>query len=94
MQQAQQQPRVIVRPLLVDFPTAAEVLSVSVSTLQLMIREGQIKPPRQISKGRVGYLVRDLEEFAESRPESTIAPPPNTGAKKPRKSQAAASASR
>lgn len=31
------------------------------------ISAGELKKPRQISGGRVGYLVREREEFAESR---------------------------
>jgi hypothetical protein len=34
------------------------------------------KPPRRISKGRTGWLWRDLQEFAESRPVSDAAQGP------------------
>lgn len=75
-----------IEPIFVDLPTAAEVLSVSPSTVQLLVREKKLKPPRKISGGRVGYLLRELREYAESCPESDCLPPPNTGAKKPRAS--------
>lgn len=73
-----------IEPIFVDLPTAAEVLSVSPSTVQLLVREQKLKPPRKISGGRVGYLLRELREYAESCPTSDLLPPPNTGAKKPK----------
>lgn len=76
-----------IKPILVDLATAAAILSVSPSTVQGLVRRGELKKPRQISGGRVGYLLRELEEFAESRPVSELLPPPNTGAKKPRPSK-------
>jgi len=77
-----------IEPIFVDLPTAAEVLSVSPTTVQLLVREQKLKPPRKISGGRVGYLLRELRElreYAESCPTSDLLPPPNTGAKKPKK---------
>ena len=37
---------------------------------------------RQLSGQRVGWLVREVQEWAESRPVSNLPPPPNTGAPK------------
>jgi prophage regulatory protein len=73
---------VSIRPIFVDLESAAALLSVSPSTVQLLVRNGELKPPRRISGNRVGYLLREIEEFAEARPVSDILPPKNTGAKK------------
>ena len=37
---------------------------------------------RQLSGQRVGWLVREVQEWAESRTVSNLPPPPNTGAPK------------
>jgi prophage regulatory protein len=61
-----------------DLPGAAEALSVSESTIQKLTREDPDFPkPRKISKNRVGYLVREIQVFAESRPVSELPPPAN-----------------
>lgn len=75
-----------IEPIFVDLQTAAAMLSVSQTTVQLLVREQKLKPPRRISGNRVGYLLRELREYAESCPASDLLPPPNTGARKPRKS--------
>lgn len=75
------------RPIYIDLPTVAAVLAVSVSTVQALVRAGDMPRPRKVSGGRVAWLVREVEAWAESRPESDIAPPANTGAKKPRTSR-------
>lgn len=80
------------KPIFVNLETAAQILAVSPSTVQALVRAGDLKKPRQISGGRVGYLVRELEEFAESRGVSELPPPPNTGAKKPKKPNPATAA--
>lgn len=71
-----------IKRLLIDLPTVAEVLSLSVSTVQALVRAGDFPKPRRMSGNRVGWLVREVEEWAETRPESDIAPPANTGARK------------
>ena len=76
--------KVAVTPLFLDLPTVAEVVALSISTVQELVRQGQFPQPRQTSGRRVGWLVREVQEWAESRPASTLLPPPNTGAPKPR----------
>lgn len=58
------------------------------STLEAEIRAKRFPLPRQLSGRRVGWLVREVMEWAESRPVSDLPPPPNTGAKKPKSRQA------
>jgi prophage regulatory protein len=76
-----------IRPIYIDLTTVAAVLSVSPSTVQALVRAGDLPKPRKVSGGRVAWLMREVEVWAENRPESDIAPPPNTGAKKPRASK-------
>lgn len=63
-------------PLLVDRNNAAAALGVSDGTVEALVRSGDLPPPRKISKGRTGWLWRELQEFAESRPISDAAPGP------------------
>ncbi|NMG76874.1 helix-turn-helix transcriptional regulator [Aromatoleum diolicum] len=74
-----------IKRIFIDLPTVAEVVALSESTIQELVRLGQFPAPRQTSGRRVGWLVREVEQWAESRPASSLPPPPNTGAKKPRK---------
>lgn len=76
-----------VKPIFADLETAAAVVSLSPATWQTLVREGKAPQPRQLSGRRVGWLMRELEEWAETRPISDLPPPPNTGARKPRGSQ-------
>ena len=71
-----------IRPAYLDMPGACSFVSLSESTLQKMVREDQFPRPRVLSGRRVGWLVRELEAWAESRPVSDLPPPPNTGARK------------
>jgi len=68
-------------PLMVARENAAAALGVSDSTVEALVRSGELPPPRRISKGRTGWLWRELQEFAESRPISDAAPGP--GQRKP-----------
>lgn len=78
-----------VPPLLIDLPTVAQVAAMSESMIQRLVREGNFPQPRQLSGRRVGWLMREVEAWAESLPVSTLPPPPNTGASKPRTAGAA-----
>jgi prophage regulatory protein len=74
------------RPIYIDLQTVAAMVALSVTTVQTQVRKGEFPKPRQLSGGRVGWLVREVEAWAEARPVSELPPPPNTGAKKPRAS--------
>lgn len=62
-----------------------EVTTLSAATLYQLIHQGQFPAPRQLSKGRVGWLHREVIEWAERLPVSTILPPVNAGAGRRRK---------
>lgn len=70
-------------PLLVDRHQAAAALSVSDGTVEALVRSGELPPPRRISKGRTGWLWRELVEFAESLPVSNAAPGPGRNGRPP-----------
>jgi prophage regulatory protein len=60
------------------------VTKLGLTTIEEEIRQGRFPKPRQLSPRRVGWLAREIEEWLESRPIADLAPPPNTGARKPR----------
>ena len=70
------------KPLYLELESAAAAICVSRSTLQRMVRDGEFPAPRQLSGRRVGWLVREVEEWAEGRPISNNAPPENTSRSK------------
>lgn len=74
-----------IKPIFLDLPTVAVVLSLSESTVQGLVRHGDFPAPRKMSDRRVGWLMREVEAWAEARPASDLPPPANTGAKKPRR---------
>ena len=71
-----------VKRIYVDLPEVASVLSLATATIQKMVRENEFPRPRQLSGRRVGWLLREVEAWAEERPISDLPPPPNTGARK------------
>lgn len=80
-----------IKPIYVDLATTAEMLTLSVSTVEALERDRQSGFPkrRMISARRTGYLLREIEEWGEGRPVSSLPPPVNTGAKKPGKNEPA-----
>lgn len=68
-----------------DKGDAARYCALSESTLEKGVREETFPKPRLLAGRRVGWLVRELDDWCESRPVSNLLPPPNTGAKKPKK---------
>ncbi len=61
-------------PIAVPRDRAAAALGLSESTIEALVRSGELPPPRKLSAGRVGWLWRELVEFAESRPVSDMMP--------------------
>lgn len=74
-----EQPIVTIKPLYLAREEAAKLLAISTTTLETMAAKGEAPGPRQISKGRVGWLVEELEAWARSRPKSELLPPPDSG---------------
>jgi len=52
----------------------------SKSTIETGIRNGDFPKPRKASARGARWLVREIEEWAESRPIADFLPPPNTNA--------------
>lgn len=70
---------VSLKPLYLDLHAVCEIVNLAPATLQLMVRQEQFPKPRQLSARRVGWLVREVEDWAEQRPVSDLLPPSNTG---------------
>lgn len=70
-----------IEPAYLDKAAAATFLALSESTLEKLVRNGELPAPRSISGKRVAWLVGKLREWAEKRPISSQLPPPNTGAR-------------
>lgn len=67
---------VIVQPLAVERDTAAAMCGIGRSLFDRLVREGQIKPPRQMGS-RARFLVKDLEASLAALPVSALLPPPS-----------------
>lgn len=68
-----------IKPIYMDLATVSEYVSLSEASVQKLVRESRFPKPRLLSDKRVAWLTREVEEWAESRPVSDLAPPPNTG---------------
>lgn len=73
------------KPAALDKPSAAWYVGLSESTVERGVREQWFPAPRELSKGRAGYLTAELDEWLATRPVSSLLPPPNTGARKGRR---------
>lgn len=74
--------RSMMKPIYVDLPGVTSLVTLAIATIQRMVREGVFPKPRQLSANRVAWLLREVEEWAEERPVSEIAPPANTNRKR------------
>lgn len=72
----------IMKPIYLDLPDVAAVTTLATATIQKLVREDAFPKPRQLSGRRVAWLVREVEEWAEGRPISDLAPPENTSRRK------------
>lgn len=70
---------VTIAPLYLNRQHAAEFLSISESMLEAMAARGDAPRPRQLSAGRVAWLVEDLIAWGKARPVSALLPPPESG---------------
>lgn len=67
------------KPIYLELEAVAGAVALAASTVQRLVRENAFPKPRQLSGRRVAWLVREIEEWAESRPISDLPPPPNSG---------------
>ena len=68
--------------IFMDLPPLVRAVALSAATIERLEHAEQFPKRRQLSDQRVGWLVREVQEWAESRPVSNLPPPPNTGASK------------
>lgn len=74
--------QIATKPAILRKPQACVFVGLGKSTFEEMVQKGQLPKPRMLSPGCSGWLLRELEEWAEARPHSDLPPPANTGAKK------------
>jgi prophage regulatory protein len=65
------------RPAAIDIDQVAAYLSLSVRTVNTLVQKSDFPKPRQLSGRRVGYLLREVDEWLEARPVSDQPPPVN-----------------
>ncbi len=70
---------------LIEKEELPDITKLSVSTIEGLIRDECFPKPRQLSARRTAWLASDVIEWMENLPVSDLPPPPNTGAKKPRR---------
>lgn len=68
-----------IKPVYLDRDSVAAFVSLSVPTMERMAARGEFPAPRQLTGKRVGWLVREVEEWAETRPVSSNLPVANCG---------------
>lgn len=66
-------------PAYLDRDAVAQYVSLSVPTMERMVARGEFPGPRQLTVKRVGWLVREVSDWCESRPASTNMPVENCG---------------
>lgn len=71
----------MMKPIYLELTAVADTVALATTTVQRLVRDGEFPRPRQLSGRRVGWLVREVEEWAEGRPVSELLPPPNTSRK-------------
>ncbi|MGF6772893.1 putative DNA-binding transcriptional regulator AlpA [Paraburkholderia sp. GAS199] len=72
-------PRSHIRPIFYGLEDVAAVLSLSPRGVQRLVQEGGFPKPRAVSTRRVAWLVREVEQWAESREVADMLPPHNAG---------------
>ncbi|WP_081935647.1 AlpA family phage regulatory protein [Burkholderia sp. 9120] len=82
----------LVKPLYLDLDSVCSIVSLAPATVQLLVRQSQFPKPRLLSGRRVGWLLREIEEWAEQRPISDLLPPSNTGGRRRKQVTASISA--
>ena len=67
----------LLRPAAIDVDQVAAYLSLSTSSIERMVRKGEFPAPRQLSGRRVAFLVKEVDEWLNTRPVSDQPPPIN-----------------
>ena len=62
-----------------DIDAVAAAVSLSTGGVQRLVREGSFPKPRALSARRVGWLVTEVEAWANARPIAEMLPPPSAG---------------
>jgi prophage regulatory protein len=62
------------KPALLDIDSTAQYVSLSPKTIRRMMTTGDFPKSRELSDRRVGWLVRELDEWAESLPIADMLP--------------------
>lgn len=68
-----------IEPMYLSREHAAAFVSLSESAWAALVSRGEAPAPRQLSAGRVGWLVEELIAWGKARPVSAIAPPEGCG---------------
>jgi prophage regulatory protein len=71
-----------IRPLYLDIASVAGAVSLSISTVEKLVREEAFPAPRMLSGRRVAWLLSEVEAWCEQRPVSNLPPPHNAGRSK------------
>ena len=71
--------KITTKPAYLDREAVAAFVSLSVPAVERLVARGTFPKPRQLTDKRVGWLVREVEEWAESRPVSANLPVANSG---------------
>ena len=73
---------VSIQPAYLNREETAKFVGLSDTTMEQLVRVGEFPKPRQLSAKRVGWLVSELQAWADSRPVSDLPPPRNTGVRR------------
>lgn len=66
------------KPIYLELDAVAGAVALAAPTVQRLVRENAFPKPKQLYGRRFAWLVREVEEWAEQRPISDLAPPPDT----------------
>ncbi|WP_414451480.1 helix-turn-helix transcriptional regulator [Burkholderia sp. 22PA0099] len=70
---------VAMKPIYLSLESVSAAISLSPAVIHKLVRHNEFPKPRALSGRRVGWLTREIEEWAEARTPSEFLPPPNCG---------------
>jgi prophage regulatory protein len=65
------------KPIFLNLEDTAAAVALSTANVRKLMREEKFPKPRALSPRRIGWLVRELEEWSESREIADMLPPPS-----------------